>query len=43
MKTPTHITIRMSLEFKEMAQKKADKKELKLSTYIKNLIKNDQS
>ena len=42
MKTPTHITIRMAPEFKDMAQKKADKRELNLSTYIKELIINDK-
>lgn len=42
MNQPTHITIRMTPEFKEMAKKKAVKKGLNLSTYIKNLIKNDK-
>jgi len=36
MKTPTHITIRMTPKFKEMALKKAGG--MKLSTYIKTLI-----
>jgi len=43
MNQPTHITIRMSPEFKIYAQKKAEKKGQNLSTYIKELIKNDQS
>ena len=41
MTQPTHITIRMTPKFREMAKKKAAKAEMKLSTYIKNLIQND--
>jgi len=43
MKTPTHITIRMDPEFKCMAQEKARKAGLSLSTYIKTLINEDKT
>ena len=41
MNTPTHITIRMTPEFKFFAQGQAERAGMSLSAYIRTLIKLD--